>query len=526
MSTPARARLLEAGAVLLLLGVAGAVTAGPRVLHGGYESDDWALASTIRFHGFSGLAHNLLDWLPRRPLNAVYYSAVFSLLGSHGVLAVALLSRLGVAWAFYLLLREATVDWVLATGAALLALLFPWSDSTLLWGAESSVNVAIWLWLVGALCALRSTRFEGRDRLALVVAAIALDTTAVMLEELVLPAVILSSVLFLARGPRRRAAPAAGAHLGIMVVVAVFVSLRVIPVLGGHPIHAAVGLGRASDHLGVIADQSLTLLGMAVVSGGHPHRTIVIGVLLALVVAAAVLIVRADAATRARFIRLTMILLGGVVLLCVGYAPFVPAADWYVPLQPGLGNRTNALAGLGFALLVVGSVGLAAELLLGRVRRATTVMKVVAAATICAVAVVYARHTRHSTRHWNEASAQAHMILATLRTLIPAPAPDSTILVGGFEQFVAPGLPVFVATWDLNGAVRLLWSRPRLTGLPVMPGALITCTGGLAVLSESVGSPVLAHPLRYANTYFVDITARSVTRLDDPGDCRQVASRL
>jgi hypothetical protein len=77
-------------------------------------------------------------------------------------------------------------------------------------------------------------------------------------------------------------------------------------------------------------------------------------------------------------------------------------------------------------------------------------------------------------------------ILVTLRERVPPPAHGTSLVTLDAPVETAPGVPVFDASWDLNGAVQLLWNDQSLTAYPAAPGMSITCAA--THLSVNVGA--------------------------------------
>jgi hypothetical protein len=114
--------------------------------------------------------------------------------------------------------------------------------------------------------------------------------------------------------------------------------------------------------------------------------------------------------------------------------------------------------------------------------------------------------------------------LAALHAAIPKPPPDSRILLFGVPAYVALGIPVFAAPWDLNGAVKLVWNDASLSAYPVNTGDVLTC-GRFAVQPPGPGySPAQAGP--YGQVFFVDPQNRTVVRVDSRAECRAALKRL
>jgi len=192
-----RRRLFGFAYLAALLLLAGAVY-GTHILHGGFAWDDWQNAATARFGGGSRFLgpFDVREALyePGLALTLPLPHLVF---GLHPALHLALATALAVALSLclYALLRELGVERVPAAFAGALALVFPWSDSVRLWATAGLNQVAVCLYLLGAMFALR-----GRRRLSL-----ALYLASMLTYAVTIPAIALSPLLYRFKMPWREA---------------------------------------------------------------------------------------------------------------------------------------------------------------------------------------------------------------------------------------------------------------------------------------------------------------------------------
>jgi hypothetical protein len=105
-------------------------------------------------------------------------------------------------------------------------------------------------------------------------------------------------------------------------------------------------------------------------------------------------------------------------------------------------------------------------------------------------------------------------LLGQLKAVAPHPPPGATILTFGEPGYVAEGVPVFGASWDLNGAVRMQYDRSDLAGYPILPMARLSC--GPRALRIGGAGYELAAPAPYGRAVLVDVpnghTAQPRTR--------------
>src|SRR4051794_14839894 len=352
---PVRRELVLAAALLALLG---AVVYGPQVAHGGFYWDDWQNAANVHFSREPGL-FGALDQSTERPvfgyrpvltaLLVLQYEALG--LHVHAFVAMAALYGAITAWALFLLLRTLGLAAREALVPALLLLVFPWCDSTRMWNTASFDTVAVTLYLLGLVTALRGLRAPpGRRRLLLTAGSLALYLAAAWTYEIVAIAVAGSVAVYLLVAPRREALR----RFGLDVVV-VGVALTLVAT---GTTRTPLGLGDQLRHAGTLAEQSVSLLARALVPVGDVPG--IVGAVLALGVVGAAL--RSGRPELRRWLAAAGL---GALAVVAGYLLFVPAARYYEPLAPGTTNRMNVLAAVGYAVLVYALVRMASALVAG-----------------------------------------------------------------------------------------------------------------------------------------------------------------
>jgi hypothetical protein len=149
---------------------------------------------------------------------------------------------------------------------------------------------------------------------------------------------------------------------------------------------------------------------------------------------------------------------------------------------------------------------------------------------IAAIAAGYVRGDLTDRHTYESASHQAEHILARLHRLVSTPIRGSVILADGFSPWQAPGVPVFAASWDLNGAVKLLWNNPSLIGEPIdgqgpTGGRLIQClSDGVAIsglgANVAVGSPSF---VAYGHVIVANVSSG---RVDHPISARRCLAAI
>jgi hypothetical protein len=512
VGTPVTRRELGLVAAAVLL--ATALVYGRQVAGGGLYWDDWQNVANVHFAREPGL-FGALDQATGRPvfgyrpvltgLLVVQYHALASHV--HALLALAALYGATTAFALFLLLRTLGLAMREALVPAALLLVFPWCDSTRVWNTASFDTLAVTLYLLGLMVAVRALRTPpgGRRRLALTAGSLALYLAAAWTYEIVAIAVACSVALYLLVAPRRDA-------LRRFALDAVVVGVALAVVAAGTT-RTPLGLSDQLKHALTLAEQSFSLLARALVPVGDVPG-IVGAVLLAGVAGAAL------AARRKRPELRPWLAAAGLGGLCVaaGYVLFVPAGRYYEPLAPGSTNRMNVLAAVGYAVLVYALVRLASALVAGR--RAP----VVAAVLLAAIGTGYVVRVLGDEGDWRRSAEIQEQVLDTVRSTLPRPPRGATIYSFEAPAAAAPGVPVFSLPFDLNAAVRLRYDDPSLRAYPIRGFDVIRCLPGR--LEPAGGSYGPAHGARYGAAWFVAVRRRAAVRIDSSAECRRWAALL
>jgi hypothetical protein len=512
--------LLACGCGLALLGAA---VFGSHVANGGFYNDDWAFAVAYRYRLESGLfgAVEAFDWLSFRPIATLYWPFTHWVFGVDPSLHLAWVVVMAVAMsaALYWLLRTLGMERVHAAAVAALVLIFPASDANRLWAAASIALPGITLYLVGTVIALHGLGKPGRRVLAWHAAAVTLYVLSVMTYEIAAGAILVSLLLY-----RWRAGWSAALSRWL-VDVAVVGTVLLLVTSGSW--NEPQPLETVLRHARTMADQSVSVLARAVVPFGSPEAEIVMAVL-ALIAATGLVVWRLrppdDPVARA-LRRWLLIALAAGGATAIGYAIFVTADFSYLPLRPGQFNRVNGLAAIGFVLLIYALAMVAGTLVAGRARRwrewstgfALMVSLVMGGGWIHRIDVDKAQ--------WSSSAEQQQAIVDRVERALPKPPARTTIYTVGAPAEAAPGVPVFAATWDLAGALSLMWDDSSLAAYPGVPGTRFVCGRRMiaALNSNNSFSPQTAP---YGKAVVVDVAAPRAFWIDDLSDCRRLAGRF
>lgn len=520
--TAGRVRAGELAGVLVVLGLVAALVFGSHVRDGGFYSDDWAnRARTHLAGGYGNALQSFWDLTGYRPVLAFYVPTLHEVLGHSATAHLAWATFLGVAMsiALYALLVETGVARLHAGVVAALVLVFPFSDSTRFWATSSSSHLTAVLWMSGLCVALRALEPGRARRSALVLhgVSLALYLTSLLLYELPATLMVAGGALYVARAGWRRGAARWGTDL-----------LVVMPALGyiafTTDIDTATGGTGAVEHARLILDQGWQILASAAWPLGAPERSIVTAVVAAVLAAGALVALRSPAGPDRDALRRWLVLAGGgFVAAWTAWAVFVPGHPYYSPGTAGVGNRVNTLAAMGIVLFLYATAVVAATLLARAVRAPQALAAPVAcAAVVAALGVGYVDRVLEDKRYWDGAARAQDAVLAGLRSALADPRPGSVIWTFGHAAWQAPGVPVFSASWDLDGAVKLLYDDPTLRGYPALPLTTFECRADGLTPRAGYGDLEFA----YGTVYFVDVASRRVDAVTDAADCRAAAAEF
>ena len=282
--------------------------------------------------------------------------------------------------------------------------------------------------------------------------------------------------------------------------------------------------GDTLDHAWTIVDQARVLLTSQVLPFGATTWWALVPIVLLLAAGFAVFRSLPEAAPeRAEIRRWLLAALGGVVATAAAYAPFSAAHPYYSPLTAGMGNRTNGLASVGWALLLVALVMLAATLAFRGLPRRRLFAGAFAGVLLAMVTWTYADRIRDDADAYQRSYSLASNTLKTMRDAVPDPAPGSMFYLSGQPLEVQLGIPVFNTTWDLDGAVKFAWREGGLRGVPMLPGLELNCTAD-AIVPAINGVEEAGFRSDYRKTYVIDGVTGQFVRIDNRKICRDASA--
>jgi hypothetical protein len=504
----------------LLLAIAVAAY-GWYVLHGGFYGDDWGNADAYRF------AHPPRYWtavrseaalLGGRPVLAVLLFVPHAVFGVHPAAQLALGVAIAVATSlcFFVLLRLLRLGTLDAAAIAALALLFPWADSAELWPTASINTAAVFFFFLGLIVAILGLRHGGRGGAAIHAGAAVLYLLSVLTYEVAGAAAALAGLVYLRRAPLRRALPRWAVDVVTVISGLTYSLLRTSAVRYVATVH-----NRVTD-VGAMTRQSLRLLASALVPADTiPHiRMAIVGAAALLLASIIVRVIRKRATAHSR-LWLRVAIVSGIA---IGTAYFMFLGSGLHPLDPATGTRVNVFARFAYSSLVYALVaGLAGMMTEGQGRRGVGARALTLAAVV-AIAFGYGIRLHADESAWVRASRLQKELLAATDGRFPHLDRGTTLATFDFPAEVSPGAPIFVATWDLTGALQIERRDPTLHAYPVYQRVQLRCDARQLVirLPGSRGSAAAD----YGKLYFLDVPTRRAARISDAGSCRRDASRF
>ncbi len=456
------------------------------IVKAGFYSDDWAYAENWLAISRDGFWHGLSTWyhastLTGRPTLAVYLSAIHELFGTHqerfliwaGVLAVVF------SWSIYVLLRTLRLRSIDAGLIALLVLVFPASDSTRAWSMISDANFAMSLALLGVAASLRSLDEPGRRAIAWRVGGLVLVVLGVTTYELTFVAMLLAFVLYRTRAGWRRVLRYAVVDWVVLILVYL--------VFTSHTSAQRLSTAQALDHGLTVAGQAITLLVThALPFGSTAAGVVVVGLILAAAIGMLQLLPIGDPA-RGEVRRWLLVLGVAILMMAAAYVIYAPSSTYYVPLAPGMADRTNAFGALPMVVIVYALAALAGVMLFRAVRNASRWATLATVVMIVAVGIGYTISITRNLRIWDSGYARAQSTLVAFRRAVPTLHPRSLVVFYGQPIEESTNIPVWDSYWDLDGAIRLAYrDDDTLLGRPAFPGTKILCKARVARLTNPV----------------------------------------
>lgn len=529
-----RAVWLELGIAGLVLAVLMAVAYARYARDAGFIADDWATVARAHFADSTWqLLQDVFDDAGKRPGLVLYSVLTTRAFGMHGGAYVLL----GMVWiglsglTLYALLRRLGLSAITALAIPFLAVVFPACTSLHLWLANYYGNLSLAAAFGGLLAAVAA--FDAgrgrRGRIGLHALASTLFVISAVTYEVADALIGLSIVVYAIAGIRPLPWKRWAADVAIVGFCAWAFTTNHLVTDRQAGLNNPRGFDVIRDRAQMFLDQTVTVFNRTVPFEG-PH-TWLVPLVIALVLGTGVGALRAGRLAGARQARLregVAVVLGGIVLLALAYAVFVPADDFYAPASPNLGDRVNALAMFGYVAVIYGTALLAVRLVgvllrpdvqTPRAGAYAWAVPAVLVAVLLGLGAWYTARTRNEVDLYVQSARIQRDVLAGITQDVPDHPDGTAIYTWDYPVEVAPQLPVFYAN-DLRSALQLKWNQRAITGGPVRDLNALQCT------AHGIAEPV-AGPAPYGpHTYFVSINDGRAVPITSQARCERARTKL
>jgi hypothetical protein len=240
--------------------------------------------------------------------------------------------------------------------------------------------------------------------------------------------------------------------------------------------------------------------------------------ILVVLLAAAVYAIRAPDARR-RLLPWFAVLAASVAVAAISALAFVTANDLYLLDLDGIFNRLNLPGSFAYACAFVALLGLVYELvrrILPRRGVALLAVGVLLAASAWHQLAISADHKRAWEVSWSEQKTALVGYAVAVRGL-----PSDARLIGMGAPLYEDGfIPVFSATWDLQGAIEYTTAVKPPAAMPLDPtlqcGPSGLISGGVVQMPYRVpGEPL----------YFINAQRRAAIAVDSQMSCKRAIAR-
>ncbi|MBA3432478.1 MAG: hypothetical protein H0U08_00120 [Actinobacteria bacterium] len=440
----------------------------------GFYLDDYnalMLMSTSNDQSLWGFYTSLLSGDPKSHLRPVEYAvlaAFYWLFETNPLPYQVFLAALVPVCAamLYLVLLRLTQRRDVALGVSILFAMAPHYSSARFWVVAFSPTAVLTLYLISLYCVLRA--LDGRGpRLAGWAAVAGVSMLAsLFVYEIALPLFVLTAVFFWYRGRRSReqGTAVAAASYALLLVLAIVVKLGLALDVGDETSYSIGGYQGGLLHHAAYVTSGAIKVNFGTYGVGLPyvlwwildHRFSVVVLGTSVFVGALVFLyltrgVRdrqslSPAQAGIRWPLWRELAAGGLFLIAAGYGLFVVTGQIYMT-SVGIDNRVNIVPALGMAILVVGLLLRATELV--DVRWRSTAFSLGVAGLAAAGVLV----TNTIAGYWESAYARQQDVMERLERVLPQDPSNTIVLLDRICPEIGPGI-IFLGHYDLAGALR------------------------------------------------------------------------
>jgi hypothetical protein len=189
----------------------------------------------------------------------------------------------------------------------------------------------------------------------------------------------------------------------------------------------------------------------------------------------------------------------GLIIYGLAYIPFFVNPDVNLTTT-GVANRISIAAAVGAAFSLVGLLGWVTTFLPGHLFALRTFCVFVTLLCVTGFMII---NTLAS--FWITAYQRQRAIVADISSHVPTLPSESTLILDGVCPYLGPGI-VFEASWDLTGALEILYRDPSLHANVVTPSLKLTDKGLSMTLYDNesyylYGEGLFLYNLRNGTTY-------------------------
>jgi hypothetical protein len=456
----------------------------------GFYSDDWSFLGPLSMskdQSLVGLFRSIYDpWVRMRPVQILYLAGLYwsfgpHPLGYHIVNAAVLLSSTVL---FYLALREMGQRRVLILAVPVVYVLLPHYSTDRFWVAAFQANLSMALYFLSLYSDLRALQARLPYLWGWKWLSILSMLGSTLAYEVVLPLFLLNPLLVWHRRRqlygavpseqlgRTKLAVLLGSNLLALVSVIIFKALTTARMGNlGLKEHTVWFARLIMDAIRVsYGDYGLNLPHVVwKIFRDYPDwKVFAVGGLLGLIIFG--YLYRVASQSKAELpsqTRMLSFIVWGLVVFGLGYAIFLTNqnAD---NTATGIDNRVAIAAAVGVALSLVGGIGYVSTLLpsdrLPR-RFFCTLVALLCTSGFLVINTIAS--------FWIAAYRQEQEVLADIRQQFPTLPAGSTLILDGICPYVGPAI-VFESSWDLNGALLMIYRDNTLRANVVTPNLEVT----------------------------------------------------
>lgn len=509
----------------------------------GFYLDDYnalMLMSTSNDQSLWGFYMSLLSGDPKSHLRPVEYAilaALYWLFGTNPLPYQVFLAALVPVCAamLYVVLLRLTQRRYVALGVSVVFAMAPHYSSARFWVVAFSPIAVLTLYLISLYCVLRALDSRG-PRLACWAAAAGVTMLAsLFIYEIMVPLFVLTAVFFWYRGRQspKQAVVVSAASYAVLLVLAIAVKLGLALDVGDETSYSIGGYQGGLLHHAAYVTSGAIKVNFGTYGVGLPyvlwwildHRFSVVVLGTGVVVGALIFLYMArvvrdrQSLSPTRGIRWPLwgeLVAAGLFMIAAGYGLFVVTGQIYVT-SVGIDNRVNVVPALGMAILVVGLLLRATELV--DVRRRSAVFSLGIAGLAAAGILV----TNTVAGYWESAYARQQDVMERLERALPQDPSNTIVLLDQICPEIGPGI-IFLGHYDLAGALRTKY-RDTSIEAAVMTDDVDAARSGVVIGTTWVSvTERLVYP--YARGLVVyDWRRDSLTRLPDQDAARDYLRR-